>query len=331
MLMLALLALAEPTIGTSKTFGDWEVACDNIRACEMTSLMREEDEWPEEGPRTASIARAPGPQGGFVVVVDSGKASGPATLEIDGTAVARGTPTNGALRFGGADAARIVAAAAEGSKLTLSQSGAAITGVWLAGTSAALRFIDAEQGRAGTVTAAVAKGSNPAASVPAARAAPRVAALRAPGGSAAEVSATLRAQMEKVSGCDELAGQPGEGEIETIALGGGATLALLPCGSGAYNISSVPFVIRGGKAEPAEIDYAGDASNDAAMLTNAWWEAETSVLATHAKGRGIGDCGEDARYVWDGKGFRLIEMRVMSTCRGSVNWLRVWKAQPAYR
>jgi hypothetical protein len=147
------------------------------------------------------------------------------------------------------------------------------------------------------------------------------------------VGAALRKQMEKGSGCDEGASASDTaGEVQTFALGGGATLALLPCGSGAYNINSVPFVVRGGKAALADIDYSGDTSGgEAPMLTNAWWDAKTSVLSTHAKGRGIGDCGESASYVWDGKGFRLIELRSMDACRGSINWLRTWKAEPVYR
>ncbi|MFY0010917.1 DUF1176 domain-containing protein, partial [Acinetobacter baumannii] len=47
--------------------------------------------------------------------------------------------------------------------------------------------------------------------------------------------------------------------------------------------------------------------------------------------RGVGDCGLGARYVWDGTRFRLIEMRMMDECRGSTNWLTVWRAEPVFR
>lgn len=324
MLTLALLLLAaDPAAGASQTYGDWAVACDNLRICEMTSLIGDEGDWPEDGPLAASISRAPGPQGGFEVSVDSAKATGSLALAIDGKTVAQGVPREGAVRFRGPDAARIVAALIEGTILTLADGTKVITKVSLKGSSAALRFIDAGQGRAGTVTAAVAKGTKSAAGVPAGPAAPRIAALRG-GGTPATVSAALRKQMQKDSGCDE---EADTAEVQTFALGGGATLALLPCGSGAYNINSVPFVVRGGKAAVADIDYSGDGSGEAAMLTNAWWDDKTSVLSTHAKGRGIGDCGESARYVWNGKGFRLIELRSMDACRGSINWLRTWKAE----
>jgi len=329
---LALLLLAaDPAIGASQTYGDWAVACDNLKFCEMTSLIGDDGDWPEDGPLAASISRVPGPQGGFEIVVDSAKATGSLTLAIDGKTVAQGVPRAGAVRFRGNDAARIVAALVEGRHLTLGNGEAVIATVSLKGSSAALRFIDAGQGRAGTVTAAAAKGAKPASVVPAAPAAPRVPALRA-SGAPATVSVELRKQMEKSSGCDETAtGSDAADKVQTFALGGGATLALLPCGSGAYNINSVPFIVRGGKAAVADIDYSGDGSGEAPMLTNAWWDAKASVLSTHAKGRGIGDCGESASYVWNGKSFVLIEMRSMGECRGSINWLRTWKAEPVYR
>ncbi|ATY33246.1 DUF1176 domain-containing protein [Sphingomonas psychrotolerans] len=332
MLTLALLLLAaDPAVGVSQTYGDWAVACDNLKICEMTSLIGDDGDWPADGPLAASISRAPGPQGGFEIVVDSARATGSLTLAIDGKPVAQAVPREGAVRFRGADAARIVAVLIDGTNLTLANGKAVIAKVSLKGSSAALRFIDTGQGRAGTVTAAAAKGTKPATAVPAAPTVPRVPALRA-SGAPATVSAALRQQMEKRSGCDESATESDAADkVQTFALGGGATLALLPCGSGAYNINSAPFVLRGGKAAVADIDYSGDGSGEAPMLTNAWWDAKTSMLSTHAKGRGIGDCGESANYVWDGKGFVLIELRSMGECRGSINWLRTWKAEPVYR
>lgn len=331
-LALALLLLAaDPAAGNAQSFGDWAVACDNLRACEMTSLLGDAADWPDDGPLHASIRREAGPQGGFTVEVDAGKTTGEVALNIDGKPVAHGAPKESSVRFGGADADRIVAACANGKTLTLSQGSETIITVSLAGSSAALRFIDAGQGRAGTVTAAVAKGARPAAAVPAAPPVPRIPAQRA-SGAAASVSAAMRAEMAKLSGCDEWDTDNDQTmKVDSFALGGGATLALLPCGGGAYNLNTVPFIVRGGKAAVADIDYSGDGNGEAAMLTNAWWDAKASTLSTHAKGRGLGDCGEDATYVWDGKGFRMIELRRMDECRGSVNWLRTWKAEAVYR
>lgn len=332
MLTIALLLAAlqaVPTPGPEKAFGDWEVACDNIRACEMTSLVREDAEWPEDGPLGVSVAREGGAAAEFAVTVDTAEAKGPVSLRIDGSELVRAVPTNGGIRFSGAEAGRIVAAMASGAAMQIEHGGKRLMTVSLSGSSAALRFMDAEQGRAGTVTAAFAKGSKPASSVPAAVAPPQVAALRA-SGMPAVITEAMQAQMEKLADCgDERGDEPQE--VTTAALGGGATLALLPCMSGAYNTLLVPFVVRGRSVAVAEIDYSNEGTDSAPMLFNAWWEADRSILSTRGKGRGIGDCGESAEYVWDGFRFRLIELRSMEQCRGSINWLRRWVAQPVFR
>ncbi|MBB5711391.1 DUF1176 domain-containing protein [Sphingomonas xinjiangensis] len=332
MLTYALLlaaAQAVPTPGTEKGFGDWEVACDNSRACEMTSLIPEEAEWPEDGPLNVSVAREAGPAAGFDVTIETGEMKGVVAVKIDGAEVVRNTPAKGGIRITGAEAARIVAAMANGTAMRIEHAGKLVMTVPLSGSAAALRFIEAEQGRAGTVTAAVAKGAKPASSVPAAIAAPQVAALRASGKPAA-ITKALKARMVKLAECDD-AGESDPMEVSTAALGGGATLALLPCLSGAYNTLLVPFVVRGGTVAVADLDYSNEGSDTAPMLTNGWWEAERSVLSSRAKGRGIGDCGESAEYVWDGRRFRLIELRSMDPCRGSTNWLRRWTAKPVFR
>ncbi|UYY57594.1 DUF1176 domain-containing protein [Sphingomonas sp. S2-65] len=326
-LLLASLQIG-PTPGLEKGFGDWEVACDNVKACEMTSLIREDADWPEDGPLNVSIAREAGAAAGFTVTIDTGQAKGPVTVKIDGVELVRATPAKGGLRFAGVEAGRIVEAMANGADLRVEHGGKVLLSVPLSGSSAALRFIDAEQGRAGTVTAAVAKGIKPVSAVPGVVAAPRVVALRA-SGKPAVITAALQARMEKLAECEEE--ERGTSEVTTAALGGGATLALLPCMSGAYNTLLVPFVVRGGTVAVADLDYSNEGSETAPMLTNGWWEADRNVLSSRAKGRGIGDCGEAAEYVWDGRGFRLTELRSMEPCRGSTNWLRRWTARAVFR
>lgn len=326
MLLLAILAAAptDPAMGSIKTFADWAVACDNVRVCEMTALAPDDGDWPDDGPRLASIERKAGPNGTFRVSIDAGDAKGDAVVAIDGQRVGAGRIAEGQVTLTGADAARLVTAAANGTALTIADAqGKLIARVSLKGSSAALRFIDAEQGRAGGVTAAIARGPKPASAVPAAPAVPRIVAVT-PGGTAAVIGAGMRAQMEKMVDCSSNYSDDNPApEVETAALGGGATLALLPCGNGAYNFSSVAFIVRGSKVETAEFDYLGDAE----LLTNAGWDEKSAELSTYSKGRGIGDCGESARYVWDGKSFRAIEVREMDECRGSINWLRIWHAE----
>ncbi|MDG2534553.1 DUF1176 domain-containing protein [Sphingomonas sp. HITSZ_GF] len=328
--MLALL-LAAPAAqdDPEKTYGDWVVACDNLNGCEMTSLQPGEQPVPEDDSAwdaSMSVTRAAGPAGGFTVEVWAAAApSGKVTLRIDDAAIAAAAAGGESVTFTGADAARIVAAMPNGKALTLVDgSGKVAARISLAGSSASLRHIDANQGRAGTVTAIVAKGSKPASAVPAAKAPAQIAALR-PSGTPATVSKAMRAGMERQSECDGLYdGAESVPEVESFALGGGKTLALLPCGAGAYNFSSVAFVLAGSKAVRAVFDDGNDG-----MLVNAGFDK--GVLSSYNKGRGIGDCGGSQTYVWDGTRFRLTEARVMGECRGSTNWLATYRATPVFR
>lgn len=330
--MSLLLAAAVPAPTEMKIFGDWGVACDNGRRCEMTSLIPGESGFADEGSGddvfSLLVTRAPGPAGGFVVTVDlRERATGARTLETDGKPLARLASGQTSTEFTGAEAERIVAAMIQGKQLWL--TGSPVKGhVSLAGSSAALRYIDAGQGRAGTVTAAVAKGAAPASAVPAAPALPRVQAVK-PAGRPAPISAALRASMGKGSDCDKIyVGSSYKPETERHALGGGKTLVLIPCGAGAYNFSTVPYVVAGGKAVVARFDMAPSWGEEGStMLVNASWDARTGRLTSYAKGRGIGDCGASQAYVWDGAMFRLVEARTMGECRGSANWLTTWRAE----
>lgn len=333
-LLFALIATPAPDLSEAKIFGDWVVACDNTRHCEMNSLYPGDEPAPEENSgynAAISIERAAGPDGGFIVEVGV-SAKGGATVRIDNVVIAKGGEGQGDFTvFRGADAARIVAAMVNGKDLRVTNDNQ-LERATLSGSSAALRFMDAAQGRVGTVTAAVAKGAKPASAVPAAVAPPPIRFVR-PGGTPATITKAMRAIMEKRGDCAEVyAG--GEGDppaVEAYALGGGKTLALIPCGSGAYNFDTVPFIVSGGTMVPAKFDYAPgdtDATDGIAMLINAGWDEKTAKLTSYDKGRGIGDCGAGQDYVWDGTMFRLVEATQMPDCRGSYNWLTVWRATP---
>ena len=334
-MLLALIAAvqAAPAQTDTKTFGDWAVACDNIHFCEAASLVPEEaaeDDWAQ-----VAITRDAGPAGKLSIdIAPSPEHRGGYRLDIDGQPILSGTFYTPTLVITGAEAERLAAAMLKGQQMLLRDRAARVLSrVSLKGIAATLRYIDAGQGRAGTVTAIAAKGAKPASAVPAAPAAPRVAFVR-PAGKAEPIPAPLRAKLEKQAQCDEAYVDGMERPaVETFALGGGKTLALIPCGAGAYNFSSAPFIIAAGKAVPARFDqkpgWTGD--GDAPTLVNADFDAKTGQLGSYAKGRGIGDCGSSEAYVWDGAMFRLVEAHSMGECRGSINWLRNWKAQAVPR
>jgi hypothetical protein len=329
MLILALLAAAPVSqADPEKLYGDWVVACDNLQRCEMTSLFPSDESGPADDTAyeaTMSVSRDAGPAGALTVEVwPASTLKGKASLKIDDAVIATGIMSDESLTFRGADAIRIATAMSNGKQLALIDGGGkTVARISLAGSSASLRHIDASQGRVGTVTALVAKGAKPASTVPAAKAPPQIIGVR-PSGTPAIVSKAMRAAMDKQGECqDAYDSADSMPEVETFALGGGKTLALLPCGAGAYNYSSVAFIIAGGKAEPAAFE-GGDGD-----LVNAGFG--NGLLSSHNKGRGIGDCGAAETYVWDGKRFRLVEASVMSECRGSTNWLTIFRATPVFR
>lgn len=327
MLILAALALAQaaPQQGPMKTFGDWVVACDNVKRCEMTSLQPEGGDW--SGWQMA-VAREAGPAGGWTVELMGEDATAGLTVHVEGAPAASAAAVWRGTHFVGGDALVLVEALAIGKAVVVrTGAGKELGRISLSGSSASLRFMDAEQGRAGTVSAAVAKGAKPASAVPAAPSLPVIASIRA-SGTPAVLSPALLEQLWAQSDCAQNYEGAARPDVERHALGGGATLALVPCGAGAYNYSTIAYVVRGGTAQVAAFDSPPGWTGDGPpMLVNAGFDARTGELGSYAKGRGIGDCGSAETYVWDGTRFRLTDARAMGECRGSINWLTVWRAR----
>lgn len=299
-------ANAPPKPGTLKTFGDWTVGCDNTLRCELRSLATAAD---EGGAAAVAIAREAGPDGRISFDASTDEQDGLAA-EVEGSAAR--------------SPAALVAAMANGHRM-IARAARGVFSVSLAGASAALRYTDAVQGRAGTVTALVAKGPKPAGSVPAAPAPPVIASV-APVGAAATASAGQLAAMRKAAACDgAMADAP-----EFHAMGGGTTLVLLPCSSGAYNVLETLFLLDGNGFRPPDADApvgfaetGADGPRIPTVVNGAW---KDGVLTSHAKGRGLGDCGVSQEFVWDGRRLRLSRQREMGECRGNVDFITTWRA-----
>lgn len=300
---------ALPRPGKVKVFGDWAVGCDNTRRCELRSLAAENE---PPGGVTVAIAREAGPAGRLDVKVEGDDDT--LATSVDGQP-ARTT-------------AEIVAAMAKGRVLAARAAGKAAATVSLRGVSAALRYTDAVQGRAGTATALVAKGLKPASAVPAPAPAPTIVAL-VPGGTPATVTPEQLAAMRRAAACEE--GQRDAPELH--ALGGGRTLVLLPCSAGAYNLSQALFVLDGKGFAPAQADapvgFTGEEKMPVPAVVNGRWDK--GVLTSYAKGRGLGDCGVAQELVWDGTRLRLSEQREMGECRGNIDYITTWRADVVRR
>jgi Protein of unknown function (DUF1176) len=228
----------------------------------------------------------------------------------------------------GVAAARVAAVLADARLMAIHGADKTIAVVSTAGASAALRYIDAAQGRVGTVTATVAKGVQQPASVPRAPAMPVIAAL-APGGTAITPTAAQLAEMRKTAHCEGMAVEKDDiFKPETRALGDGKTLLMVPCSAGAYNITSALFVLSDDRVAQAKLDApTGMAPEGEGVpgVVNGEWHGD--VLKTFARGRGLGDCGVKQDFVWDGSRLRLIEQSEMGECRGNPNYITTWRAR----
>ena len=316
-----------PQPGPTRTFGDWYVGCDNNAICTMASLGGEAQvPFPAV---TLAVTRGAGPGGGFALAFDvpgDDTQVVPVAVTIDGRRLALPTLT-------GAAAERVIAQMANGRSLVVLEAGdrprATLS---LKGAAAALRWIDERQGRVDTVTAAVATGARGADAVPPPPRAPVIGALTATG-TADKPTRVQFAAMRKRARCEDLpagaASYP-----ESHALGGGATLVMVPCSTGAYNLSSALFVLEKGAWRPAQADAptgfapAGEGPS-VPNVVNARWQG--GELTSYAKGRGLGDCGVAQTFVWDGTRLRLSEQSEMGECRGNPNYIATWRARVVRR
>jgi hypothetical protein len=311
---------APPKPGTLKTFTDWTAGCDNTLRCTLGSLLP--DQSTGEDNVTLNLVREPGPvaNGGgkmsLAIETRNDQAATkrpPASFAVDGTAIALH------------DAAALAAAIANAQSLKiLDANDGTLATLSLKGAAAALRYIDAQQGRAGSTDAIVAKG--PAPSRARTPAVPIIAAI-APSGGAAKLTPAQVATMRKRATCDLQGVTP-----ETHALGGGKSLVILPCSTGAYNLIGALFIIDGAKITPAQLDApsgfeetGADSGTPVKSVVNGAFE--NGVLTSYAKGRGIGDCGVHQSFVWDATRFRLSEQSEMGECRGNIDYITTWRTK----
>jgi hypothetical protein len=330
LLFLAAAAAAAPQPAQLKGFQDWTVGCDNGRACHAVGLVPEP--WPDDA-LTMSVRR--GPEAGALPVVsfELGSVGDAASLSADGRRLAArliGGP-DGETRVAPADTAEVVAALRSASVLKLhGADGKALGTVSLKGASAALLYMDEAQRRVGTPTALIRRGPAAATAVPPPL--PVVVALPRMSARGQVLGAAALQALRRKHGCtiDEVGG-PEEAEI--AALSAGQTLLLLACGSGAYNISYVPFILRrGGRAELAAFDISPGWWDDGKpVLVNAGWDAERGLLTAFSKGRGLADCGTGSEFAWDGTRFRLVQQEEMDECRGSRDYITTWRARVVRR
>lgn len=336
LLLAAAASPAAPVPGEVKIFKDWYVACDNIRSCEAGTLS--DDGSDVFTAQVVRIRREGGPDASFRIGLrpQEEQAKGAAKLVVDGSKPLTGKPdAEGDTWLDDAQSMTIARSLANGKSAKVVLSDGSAIPISLAGSSAALRYIDAIQQRAGTMGAIVATGA--AQDIAEAPAAPRLVARAA---TRLIDLPDLKAYPKVIadSGC-EYRMEGAEDSVEPLGQHQGKDMALvlIACDSGAYNFGSVVMIAERPMEDPnakwtfrkAKFDGAtgwGD-EEQVAQVVNASFDAATGTLSEFAKGRGLGDCGTANSYVWDGEQFRLSERHEMGDCRGAWDWPRVWVAE----
>jgi len=311
-----------PRPGKPKLFRDWIVACDNGRACEAASLAAGESMLQDVG----LIVARDGDGRVTVRIRDlTGKAK-TASVRVDGRTIAS-TPLDrdGEGKWQGASASALVAAIATGRRATLRTP--TTHPLALAGASAAFRYMDDRQGRVGTTSALIARGTKRYRG--ATPALPMVQVVTPPPGAAPAIPATAIGEARRRYRCVIDDGSPFSADAHRLDRR--STLVLMSCGAGAYNYLVKPLIWRDGRLSPASFDFAyhfGETPEPGQpeILVNVDWSRD-GRLSSWGKGRGLGDCGDAQQFGWDGTRFRLLHAEQMTECRGAIDTLTVWRTR----
>lgn len=332
-MLLALLALQSTAgqPGELRTFQSWTVGCDNGRSCHAVALASYEGAG--DGTMTLHLRRAPAGAAEPVIAIEADRDLCGAALVADGRRLnARIIEAQTCAIVHPADVPELIDAMRQGRLLqAVDANGAPLGAVSLDGASAAMLYLDEAQQRLDTQTALVRRGPRGADTVPPPPALPMVRAAPRPGYEAIQIDTPMRQRMRRELGC-QVNDVGGPEMIETSPLEPGKTLVLLSCGTGAYNLSSVPLIVerRGSRIvyAPAEFDaVTGFDEGERPTLVNGEWNSDSALLTEYPRGRGLGDCGVRSSYAWDGARFRLVLREEMGECRGAYDFIRTWRAR----
>lgn len=171
----------------------------------------------------------------------------------------------------------------------------------LAGLTAALLWIDEQQGRIGSERVAKA---------------PPVNKQRVTTRNPEPISDTLLARHAANIECepaDQLANGADQWSFRMSAT---QTVHILPCWSAAYNFGWMVYVQGEYETRQQYFAFPSQAGGwmASADLTNASYDERTLTLSSFAKGRGLGDCGTSGLWQWDGYSFALLEFSAKYAC-----------------
>lgn len=319
-----------------KTFKDWSAVCNNLNTCVAFAYPAE-----DTGEMAWLRLERAGDAGAPVAVViaiyaedDPEVGGGPWVVKVDGKPVP-GLGTVSPVQDGSgywraelpaANGRALAIAARDGSALTITRRGQPSVTLSLSGGAATMIWIDEQQHRLGSPTAlSRASGSPSAIMVPQT---PRITAGAAvpQTGLPKAVPASV---MTLIGDCEDMADR----EVAPLIarLSPGVVLYAPVCSMGAYNaVHGLALADESGKGArvislPLPEGYGETSISDPMNLD---YDPTTRILSSFAKGRGLGDCGGEAQWLWDGAAFQVLSMQVMVECRGVTgdDWPNLYQA-----
>lgn len=300
-------------------FKDWWVVCDNVLDCgaygfasegadAMGFIRIQQGGGFEDLPRV-TLGALNSTAKSWRVEIDGKPIRGDATVPLEAAEDA----DVAVVTLDASKAAAVLDGVRHGRVLTLVGGDEPGPQISLAGGSAALRWIDDRQKRAGTRAALVAKGdlmmtARPP-EAPLVRPAPAVDQSKLPKRLPASV-AGLRGECDPDLDLDDEMWSP-----EVHRLAPGRLLWIVSCSRGAYNITADLFTTdeAGGDARAERVPH-GEGTESSLM--NLSYDPKTRVLTNFDKGRGVGDCGAMNEWAWTGRRFERSNGTLMTECRG---------------
>ena len=304
------------------TFKDWVAGCDNGRSCMGVG------QYNPSNFDLASVVIERGPLPGDVPKIWFRSEGGPVVdLQADGKRLGVKLSADAddyAITVDPASVPLVVEALkSAGSLIPVRGDGKPSWPLSVTGASAAMRWMDEQQKRVGTVTAMVATGPAPASAVPAPPPLP-VVTQAVPSGALGKplTKEQVAAIQEEYAECTD---EDLDDKVQYARIDSRTTLAIVTavCGSGAYNYYGIPMLLRDdGTREIADLD-----KDEGDITMNLSWDDKKHVLSSYFKGRGIGDCGGGNDWVWDGTRFRVILQKAMGECQGAIAWIPYYRAR----
>jgi len=313
----------EGVVQSYDTYKDWFIACDNALSCVAKSF--------EELKAEIKISREAGPRGAvtaeiranFEFKIDEVRIDGkPAQLSksawervVDGEVVSLKSD----------DAAAVHALVQQlRNAATATLGGAKVP---LAGFSAAMLRMDDRQGRVGGETSFMRPGPKPASQTPSPPNLPKIPPRPIVATLSADEAGRLIAQTRagqapvlKAEDCNDNAFDTMDPEAH--ALDSKRALVFVPCAQAAYQGSWLAFIVPrdGGGVSRVVVPrpYLGADPRilEQSFFTFFSFNATKGELHDFSKGRGLGDCGSSASWIWNGDAFQLTSMYQQYRCGG---------------